>query len=426
MTEMKTSEEMIDDVVNLFETYRPNIKSITPKHLTVDRIIRMAITAVQRNPDLAKCTHGSLVGCLIAATQLGLEVDSIGQKAHMIPYGSTCKLIFGYKGLMELAKRANDVVDILPPQFACQNDEFGYELGSKPWITHKPNVGERGEATHYYVVSLSLSGERLFTVMSRAEVDRVMADATATIKRADGPWFTHFDAMGLKTVIRRHCKYISSSAELQRAITLDEQAEVGAAQAIDFLETTLPQQSNGKPKTLDDFTDKPTEPKRVNDPPTEPTNPAATKSSGSIDGHYGVCGRCGRDDGKHVPNCPNEPKETNVRTSETATKTDKPTEPIDESKPMWVDRGGEPVPPITGDVMSKQDGPDKNDPVWISKLQRCRTLYTKLEKTSAEKIVTDFGLDGSFAIGELVLDDLQCLGDIMHGEFARQAKEAKA
>ena len=40
----------------------------------------------------------------------------------------------------------------------------------------------------------------------------------------DGPWMCHFSEMGRKTTVRRICKYLPMSAELEKALELDSRS----------------------------------------------------------------------------------------------------------------------------------------------------------------------------------------------------------
>jgi recombinational DNA repair protein RecT len=68
-----------------------------------------------------------------------------------------------------------------------------------------------------------------FEVMSLEEIESVRKSSKAS---ESGPWMTHFPEMAKKTVLRRLFKWLPVSIELQHAITLDEQAEVGVRQHI--------------------------------------------------------------------------------------------------------------------------------------------------------------------------------------------------
>jgi recombination protein RecT len=110
-------------------------------------------------------------------------------------------------------------------------DTFAYDFGSDVF-THKPG-GETDPAklTHAYAVIHTTNGGRLWDVMTRAEVDRIRARSRAG---TDGPWVTDYAEMAKKTVLRRLFKLAPCSAELNLAMTLDDAADSGLPQGIDF------------------------------------------------------------------------------------------------------------------------------------------------------------------------------------------------
>ena len=85
-----------------------------PSHLTADRFIRVATTALLRVKNLDKCDQVSFMRAMLDCSSLGIEPD--GRRAHLIPYWNKnakryeCNLILDYKGLIELAKRSGEVL----------------------------------------------------------------------------------------------------------------------------------------------------------------------------------------------------------------------------------------------------------------------------------------------------------------------------
>ena len=55
------------------------IEKALPKHLTAERLARIAITAIRKTPRLGTCTKDSFMGSLMLAAQLGLD---LGGKGH--------------------------------------------------------------------------------------------------------------------------------------------------------------------------------------------------------------------------------------------------------------------------------------------------------------------------------------------------------
>jgi len=65
-------------------------------------------------------------------------------------------------------------------------------------------------------------------IMTKDDVDRIRSRAKAS---GSGPWSTDYEAMALKTVIRKTLKMCPMSTEdsqlLRRAVVADEQREIG-------------------------------------------------------------------------------------------------------------------------------------------------------------------------------------------------------
>ena len=99
---------------------KQQLAMVLPKHLTPERMARVACTAILKTPKLATCSPESLLQALMLCSQAGLEPD--GRNAHLIPYGDQVQVIFDYKGLIALARRngiANIATDVV-----CENDAF--------------------------------------------------------------------------------------------------------------------------------------------------------------------------------------------------------------------------------------------------------------------------------------------------------------
>jgi recombination protein RecT len=67
-------------------------------------------------------------------------------------------------------------------------------------------------------------------VMTKAEVDAHRDRYSRAAK--EGPWLTEYPEMAKKTVLRRLCKLLPASVELQTAVVLDERAELQLPQGL--------------------------------------------------------------------------------------------------------------------------------------------------------------------------------------------------
>lgn len=217
----------------------PKVKSqmalALPKHMTADRLARIATTEIRKVPALAKCNIESFMGAIMQCAQLGLEPGSALGHAYLLPFGNgkasdglaNCQLIIGYRGMIDLARRSGQIVSIAA-RAVHERDQFSYEYGLHEDLQHKPcEDGEPGKLTHVYAVARLKDGGVQFEVMSKLEVDKVKAQSKAG---NNGPWVSHYEEMAKKTVIRRLFKYLPVSIEMQQAVVLDERADAGLDQ----------------------------------------------------------------------------------------------------------------------------------------------------------------------------------------------------
>lgn len=266
----------------MLESFKSEIARALPKHLNPERMARIALTAFRQTPKLAECDPRSVFAAVIQSSQLGLEVGLLGE-AHLVPFSKSvkdgnqwkktteCQLIPGYQGLMKLARNTGLVKDIYAHEVRA-NDEFGLTLGLDRQLTHKPlmehgfpaSEEKRGPITGFYAVAVFKDGSASFIAMSLSQVERIR-DRSSGYKSAveaakkynkenTSPWVNDFEAMGLKTVIRRLCKFMPKSPELASALELDRIAAEGYAQRIDLTEAI---EGSYVPIARDDDEDKP-------------------------------------------------------------------------------------------------------------------------------------------------------------------------
>lgn len=207
-----------NDVRALIESpkFREEVAKVLPKHVTPERMARIAMTAVMKTPALLTCTRESVLNCLMLCSQAGLEPD--GRLAHLIPFGNTCQVIFDYKGLVALALRNG--YEAVYADRVCEGDVFDafVENGEKK-LTHRVDWKRpRGEAYAYYAVC-QRNGTVDFEVMTREEVDAIRARSRAG---KSGPWVTDYDEMGKKSVLRRMSKRWDLMPEIRDVINADD------------------------------------------------------------------------------------------------------------------------------------------------------------------------------------------------------------
>ena len=208
----------MNTVAAMFKQLKPQLEQALPKHLTADRLLRVALFQIRNNANLLKCEPMSLVAAVTQSAQLGLEPGILGH-AYLVPYGNQVQFILGYKGMIELARRSGNVKTIEAHEVYL-NDDFEYEYGLEPKLVHRPALSNRGDVIAFYGVAHFKDGGYVFTVMSLEDVAQYRKRSKAS---SNGPWVTDFNAMALKTVIRRMFRWMPVSIEMQEAMSRDEQ-----------------------------------------------------------------------------------------------------------------------------------------------------------------------------------------------------------
>lgn len=208
-----------------------------PKHLSPERLARIATTAIRQNPKLMQCTPMSFMGALFTAAQLGLE--PVAGLAYLIPFDNNkcingewvkvteCQFVIGYKGVAELFYR-HEKSGLIDWGIVHEKDEFSFEYGTNANLKHKPATKERGQVIGYYGIFKLNNGLSKFLYMTYAECMEHGKKHSKTYSQRGqafnkkSPWATNFDVMALKTVLIQVAKTAPMSTELRRALDTDE------------------------------------------------------------------------------------------------------------------------------------------------------------------------------------------------------------
>lgn len=225
MTEAKRKPSDVKDLIRSDAMQRQFAMAL-PRHLSVERFARIALTTINKTPKLAQCTQASLMSCLLDLSQLGLEPD--GRKAHLIPYGDKCTLIIDYKGLVELARRSGEIADI-HADVVCENDFFEYSFGSEGKLVHKPAISDRGKPIAGYSFVRLKDGSSSYEVMNLEEIEAIHQRSKA---KDVGPWKTDYNEMAKKTVFRRHWKWLPFASEFNEVLEKDYDVPVDVVRSM--------------------------------------------------------------------------------------------------------------------------------------------------------------------------------------------------
>lgn len=222
----------------ILDRMKPQMALALPKHMSADRMARLALTAFSTNRDLQSCSTDSILSSLMTATQLGLE-PGIGGQGYLIPYKKTCTFVPGWRGLVDLVSRSGRATVWTGAVF--MGDKFDYQLGDEPYCRHKPGDSE-GQFTHVYAIGRVRDAEMpVIEVWTRNKVRKHLDQ----YNKVGGRHYAlasenNFEMYARKVALLQVLKYMPSSIELANAIEVSNAAEAGQGAVIegDFVTIT--------------------------------------------------------------------------------------------------------------------------------------------------------------------------------------------
>ncbi|MFC3797929.1 recombination protein RecT [Cohnella sp. GCM10012308] len=252
------------------ERMKSQIAEALPKHMSIDRLSRIALTTIRTNPKLLECTVPSLMAAVMQAAQLGLEPGLLGQ-CYFVPFKNNKKgitevqFIIGYKGMIDLARRSGHIQSI-GAHVVYENDYLELTYGLEDSLKHIPwhvrsdvKMNDAGPIKGAYMVAKFKDGGHQVHYMPYAEIlkhrDRSNGYQNAIkYNRTDNPWITDEPEMCMKTVTRSGWKWLPISIEVADAVDKDETVRSDISQADgDFIDITPTQvdESEGQDESGD-------------------------------------------------------------------------------------------------------------------------------------------------------------------------------
>lgn len=179
------------------DQFRASLAEALPAEISIDRFTRVAITALQQNPDLLNKDRNSLFLAVRRCAEFGLNPD--GREAALVAFGNAVVCMPMVGGLRRIAaKYGFDIATAV----VHENDEFDYALGVDPVMVHKPaKLGtDRGKPVGAWAQAKGPDGQLYLEVMDHGQVEAVRQVSRA---KNSGPWVSQWGEMARKTVARR-------------------------------------------------------------------------------------------------------------------------------------------------------------------------------------------------------------------------------
>ena len=252
------SRNQINNTRALLQACQKEFAVALPKHIKVEQFLRVAMTTLQKNPGLLKCTQSSVLGSLMEAAQLGLQVDGMLGQAYLVPFNNKykdgagverwrmeCQLIVGYKGYMVLARNSGEVSHFAG-RCVYDNDLLEIEEGLEPKLKYisakvQPPLEKDEKLDDHIIGAFAVckfkDGTTSFVFLWKWQIERFRHMSKAPNSKM---WREFYPEACEKTAMRRLSKYLPLSAEIMRAESLDTLADMGLEQAFDNVLTEMP------------------------------------------------------------------------------------------------------------------------------------------------------------------------------------------
>lgn len=239
----------IAEMSRFMDRMKPQMALALPKHLTPDRMARLALTQFSTNTKLQQCTQESFAASIMMSATVGLEIGVNGQ-AYLVPYGRTCTFVPGWKGLVDIANRSGRCTVWTGAVY--EGDEFDYALGDSPFVRHRPGEeDDPSKLTHVYAIGrVNGSNWPVIEVWTMGKIWK-HRDQYNKVGKAHYS-FRDQEMYARKVPLLQVLKYMPSSIELSNAITASNAAETGKGLVIDGSVVTIDEGHNTQSTELPD------------------------------------------------------------------------------------------------------------------------------------------------------------------------------
>lgn len=218
------------------------------------------------NPMLKDCDPASLVSVGLQANSLNLSLSPTLGEAYAVPYGNVAQFQVGKNGLVQLAIRTGQYLDI-DSMTVHQGEYKGRDRSTGKYLFEFIEDDEKREqlpVVGYMAYFEMLNGFRKVVYFSKEKVlgwakryskafdedlfrkyEQYMQTGEGLtereLKACSSPWYSRFDTMGEKTVLKQLLlKWGAKSTDLVSAMDTDDTTDRVAGASVDSAFTSAP------------------------------------------------------------------------------------------------------------------------------------------------------------------------------------------
>ena len=213
-----------------------NLAELLETHnITPSQFKNIVINEVKKSEQMQQAflhNPASLFASILLCAELGLNPSADVGEFYFLPFGKKITPILGYKGVINLILRSGEISKIWS-EIVYEDDDFEYELGLEPKLTHIPNLERTNKNIKYvYAVAKLTNGELMFKVMSKKEIMEIVQMS----KYPNQLYGSKKDPQGWmykKTVIKQLSKTLPKDYYGKRGISVDDKVEGGGYLKLD-------------------------------------------------------------------------------------------------------------------------------------------------------------------------------------------------
>jgi len=216
---------------NFMDKLKPQMALALPKHLTADRMTRLALTAFSTSEALQRCTTKSIAASIMTAGQLGLE-PGVNGAGFLVPYGTTCTFVPGWKGLVDLVSRSGRGTVFTGVIFKDQ--EYTFIDGAKRdlIIHNETDLDDPADITHAYAIGWVK--DATMPIIELWRVSKIRKHRDKYNKQGQKHYsYRDWEMYARKAPLLQVIKYMPCSIEVANAVALSDAADRGRGAVIE-------------------------------------------------------------------------------------------------------------------------------------------------------------------------------------------------
>lgn len=220
-----TQSQDNDSLKSLLKKYEASFQRVLGER--TPQFMSSVIQVTNSSRQLKSCKPESVVAAAMTAAVLDLPIDKNLGFAHIVPYGGLAQFQMGYKGIIQLALRSGQYLQMNAKPINAE--AFGgFDNVGDPiikWDKLDETKDEIGYAFAWKLVTGFI--KCVYWPKAKVEAHAAKYSQAYKAKKMDSPWFTNFKSMALKTVVKDGISHWGiMSVQMQKAILEDQGAHV--------------------------------------------------------------------------------------------------------------------------------------------------------------------------------------------------------